>query len=124
MPLWGGVVVSSAKLTLAAVYFATIYMYLRQLANWLVAAGVLVASLVLFGPNWRQIMAIIDATARFLSAALPSTRVGWGIVGIATSFALLGIGLMISLRKPPDQHQGTTVTPPLPEPTAQALPSI
>ena len=119
-----GASVSAGKLTFGALYLAAVYMYIRPLAYWLIGAGALVAATDLFGPGWRQIgMCIIRAGRWAVEAAvnlLPSTRLGWGITGIVGAFLLLGIGLLISLRKPPDDHHPADHATPEPGPTPLA----
>ena len=110
-----GISISATKLTFAALYLTVIYMYIPRLAHWLISAGVVVAAFAIFGPGWGQIVTyMIRAIRSTLSAAvdlLPSTRFAWGITGIVLAFLLLGLGLLISLRKNPDDHHPADPAP-------------
>ena len=81
------------------------------------AAAAGAAGLALFGPSPQQTMHALAAAARWIArgitCVIPSTRTGWGILGIVASFLLLGVGLVISLRRPPENgdHQAPVPAP-------------
>jgi hypothetical protein len=49
----------------------------------------------------RNVATVTNSTYRTMWGLVPRTVVGWGFVSIASAYALLGIGLAISLLRPP-----------------------
>ena len=96
---------SSRSSILATVYFAVVYIWFRSAARWLTAAAIVVATAAIAGPSWQQIGGWIAVLFRTLALLVPSTRIAWGVLGIAISFALLALGTMLSLRKANTKHE-------------------
>jgi hypothetical protein len=102
--------VSAMKMGLFALYVSIVYICFRRQARWFAAAGAGVAALAVFGPSVQQVMEavaiVVRGIGRFIVRLVPSTRTGWGIVGIVSSFVLLGLGTVMSLRRPPEDDEG------------------
>ena len=113
--------ISGAKMAFLALYVGVVYIYFRRHARWFLAAAAGAAGLALFGPSLQQTMHALAAAARWIArgitCVIPSTRTGWGILGIVASFLLLGVGLVISLRRPPENGDHHA---PVPEPDPQS----
>lgn len=121
---FGEMAITPVRLTLAAVYATVVYLFLVRYAFRLLVAGAIAGGLVVAAPTLGSIAGKIGvalkASASFAGGLLPSSRTGWGIIGIIASFLLLGLGAMISLRKAPEQPQADDA--PQPPPVTDELP--
>jgi hypothetical protein len=93
------------RLTLIAaalVYLVELILHHKMLFG---IAGAACLMLAYFGDNPDSINKNLnttgDATRSVLWRFLPSTIMQWGVIAIVSAFILLGIGSMLSLRKPP-----------------------
>ena len=98
----GSVILTPVKLTLAATYATAVYLYAVRYAMRLLIAGAVVGGLATVAPTFDEMVKALDKTVRWLARFLPSSRTGWGILGIIASFALLALGALVSLRKAPE----------------------
>jgi hypothetical protein len=97
-------------LTVAAAYFTYVYAFVFRHALWYVGAGIVGISTYLFGPTASQTVTTLDTARQWsLSAVrrlIPRTAISWGIIAIIFSFAFLGVGAVLSLRKRAPRMQG------------------
>jgi hypothetical protein len=98
-------------LTSTVIYLVLAWTLARQFFAALVGIGVGVVLASLFGPpiaTIRQYFAWlagrVDDAVEF---ARPKTQAHWGVVSIATSFALLAIGALVSLKKREGNREST-----------------
>lgn len=95
--------VTPLHLTVGVVYLVLAWTLARQLFALLCGMGVFAIFAALFGPSIttiRQYLAwIVGWIDDAIEFARPKTLAHWGIVSIVSSFALLAVGAVISLRR-------------------------
>jgi hypothetical protein len=100
----GHVAVSPLRLCLLA--SAAMMTWLASQHAWMLAVQVATAcaALAMLGANWAEMIAnatrLVRWTLRLLRRAIPETPLQWGYLAIAMAFVLLGVGAIVSLRKP------------------------
>lgn len=102
---WAHVTVSPLRLALVA--SAAFMTWLASQHAWVLAVQVAAAcmALAVLGANRAEMIAnatrLVRWVGRLLRRAVPETPLQWGYLAIAMAFVLLGVGAVVSLRKPP-----------------------
>jgi len=73
----------------------------RQWAFVFAAGGCAVVAVLghTAGQARQTFIAMLERIGEFTRAMIPTTPMGWGIIAVVTSFILLGLGAVVSLRK-------------------------
>ena len=104
--------ITTATVGLAAAWLAVAYVNVPRLLPAFAAAGVLAVLAKLFGPTFEQVAAAMrwafDVIRRFVVAIVPRTRTAWGVVAVASAFAFLGLGALLSFGR---RDTGESVEP-------------
>lgn len=91
-----------AMVAAALVYLWHAWEYRRPLlATGVAAVTALWAVSRIPEASWRSMIQTIVAVADWCLSMLPHTILEWGLVTLGSAFGLLGIGLAVSLRRPP-----------------------
>ena len=101
-----GLVLTPANLAVAGAFVVYVYCFLLPHAWKLLAAGVAMAAVYVFGPSWQQVVATghagWDRAVALANRLAPRTAADWGAIGLVASFGFLALGFWMSLRKQPD----------------------
>lgn len=99
---------SPLHLTVAVVYGVLAWTIFRAYFAPLLAAGASVALVAIFGPSVETMRGWIawwvGKGDDLFDALWPKTQTAWGVLSIVTSFILLAIGALVSLRRPPHEE--------------------
>lgn len=99
----GRLAVSPTTLAVAGAYLVFVYCFLLRHAGTALLGGAIATVTVAFGPTPAQILAALvagwDGSVGLLKRLIPRTAVQWGVTAVVFSFAFLGVGAAISLRK-------------------------
>jgi hypothetical protein len=102
---WPRLAISPLGLALAGAYLVYVYCFLWRHARLFLASGAVAAVTCVVGPSRRQIgdarSTAWNWTSTIADRVIPKTLADWGILGLVASFAFLGIGFWVSLRKRP-----------------------
>jgi hypothetical protein len=94
-----------ATLVLACGYVTFVYCFFFGRAIQLLAGGLAIVLLALFGPSFAQISVAINCFRSYLLASLQwladRTVIQWGLAAMGCAFGFLAIGASVSLRKEP-----------------------
>ncbi|MEI8195700.1 MAG: hypothetical protein WCI73_07315 [Phycisphaerae bacterium] len=98
LPGVAGAGLSPALVMLGAIYLTYGYCFFLPYLHFLVAAGVVLGLMYLYGPSGKAVGNLAQKTSDWL---IPTTAKSWGILAMVASFLLLGIGAAVSFRKRP-----------------------
>jgi hypothetical protein len=97
-------------LAVAGAFLVYVYCFLQDYWRIALASGLAAVLLYLFGPTPQQVARTTqtgwDWTTSTADRFSPKTPSDWGAIGVVASFALLALGLLVSLRKQPDEPGG------------------
>lgn len=101
--LYPGLVLTPRSLAVAGAFLTYVYCFLLPYAAVLIPAGAVAAAAYVFGPSRQQVLDVVramwTASTDAVRRVVPKTMADWGVVGLVASFAFLGLGFWISLRK-------------------------
>ena len=96
---------TTLNLAIAGAFLTYVYCFLMPYARLFLATGAVAAGVYVLGPSRQQMADGIQATWNWLTETaqrlMPKTTGDWGLVGLVASFAFLGIGFWVSLRRRP-----------------------
>jgi len=98
-----GIWFSPLRVTLMAAMMIALWSAIRyrQWAFVFAAGGCAVVAVLghTAGQARQTFIAMLERIGEFTRAMIPTTPMGWGIIAVVTSFILLGLGAVVSLRK-------------------------
>ena len=101
------VTLTPTNLAIRAAYVTYVYCFLLQNAWIFLSVGAGSEAVNLLGPSRQQIATVArsswDWATNVAARLVPKGTRDWGVVGLVASFAFLGIGFWVSLRKRPGE---------------------
>jgi len=84
------------RAAMVGAYLTLSYVCFMQYMLYFLAGGIIMLGAAVFGPSVATTVSVADGCLATVRRMIPKTPVGWGIVCIAGSFALLAIGAVVS----------------------------
>lgn len=101
--LAGRVQLTPIIVSLAGAYGVYVYTFFLSRAAYLIGGALMASAVMAFGPTWSQIATEIEAAwdwaSELVKSLMPRTAIQWGMTAMGASFAFLGLGAAVSLRK-------------------------